>query len=105
VEVVPFDTLGERPRLPGPDEELLWHLVQASFRERRKKLHNVLARQLPFAWPEVAGALVSAGIDGDRRPQTLSVDEWLALLAALGPWPPATGTERGAKPARAGVRR
>ena len=33
----------------GPDEEdELWRLVQASFRERRKMLHNVLARQLPF---------------------------------------------------------
>ena len=31
-----------------PDEEdELWRLVQASFRERRKMLHNVLARQLP----------------------------------------------------------
>ena len=104
VEVVPLDALGERPRLAAPEEELLWRLVQAGFRERRKKLHNVLARQMPFFAPMVAGALVSAGIDGDRRPQTLSVSEWLALLAALGPWP-ATGTERGAKPARAGARR
>ncbi|HEY4633654.1 MAG TPA: 16S rRNA (adenine(1518)-N(6)/adenine(1519)-N(6))-dimethyltransferase RsmA, partial [Candidatus Limnocylindrales bacterium] len=32
----------------GPDEEDgLWRLVQAAFRERRKMLHNVLARQLP----------------------------------------------------------
>jgi len=104
VEVVPFDGLGERPRLPGPEEELLWRLVQAGFRERRKKLRNVLARQLPFLAPMVAGALASASIDGDRRPQTLSVSEWLALLAALGPWP-GSGIERRAKPARAGARR
>ena len=32
-------------------------------------------------------ALAAAGIDGNRRPQTLSVDEWLALRISLGPLP------------------
>ena len=35
-----------RPRLSASDEDDLWRLVQAGFRERRKKLHNVLSRQL-----------------------------------------------------------
>ena len=30
-------------------------------------------------------ALAAAGIDPDRRPQTLAVGEWLALREALGP--------------------
>src|SRR6185369_16002239 len=41
----------ERPALgpPGCDaEDALWRLVQAGFRERRKMLRNVLARQLPI---------------------------------------------------------
>jgi len=78
------DALG---RLPAAMEDSLWRLVQAGFRERRKMLHNVLPRQLPIEPATVAAALEAAGIDGDRRPQTLGVGEWIALLGALGPIP------------------
>jgi 16S rRNA (adenine1518-N6/adenine1519-N6)-dimethyltransferase len=74
-----------RPRALSEEEEArLWRVVQAGFRERRKMLHNVLSRQLTDIGGErVAAALAAALIDGDRRPQTLSVDEWLALTSAL----------------------
>ena len=72
-------------RLDAATEDELWRLVQAAFRERRKMLHNVLARQLPVEPARVDAALATAGIDPDRRPQTLAVGEWLALQAALGP--------------------
>jgi 16S rRNA (adenine1518-N6/adenine1519-N6)-dimethyltransferase len=78
------------PRLPGSgplsaqDEDELWRLVQAAFRERRKMLHNVLVRQLSLPAGRVDRALASAGIAPDRRPQTLAVAEWLALRDALG---------------------
>jgi 16S rRNA (adenine1518-N6/adenine1519-N6)-dimethyltransferase len=76
-----------RPRRLAPaDEDSLWRLVQAGFRERRKMLHNVLPRQLPKVGRQrFESALGAAGIAPDRRPQTVSVDEWLALRAALGP--------------------
>ena len=80
--------------LSPEDEPWLWGLVQTGFRERRKMLRNVLARQLhagedgatgPFVGQaRVDAALAEAGIAGDRRPQTLSVDDWLRLLAAFG---------------------
>jgi 16S rRNA (adenine1518-N6/adenine1519-N6)-dimethyltransferase len=85
VEIVPRDPNGDRPRLSSTDEDHLWRLVQAGFRERRKKLHNVLSRQLLLPGAAVGDALAAAGIDGDRRPQTLSVDEWLTLRTAIGP--------------------
>ena len=70
----------------SPDaEDELWRLVQASFRERRKMLHNVLVRQLPLDAVRVAAALDAVGIAPDRRPQTLAVGEWLALREALTP--------------------
>ena len=87
VEIRPLDPSGAHPRLTPADEDHLWRIVQAGFRERRKKLHNVLSRQLPLTGVEVAQILTSVGIDGDRRPQTLSVDEWLALRIAIGPLP------------------
>jgi 16S rRNA (adenine1518-N6/adenine1519-N6)-dimethyltransferase len=72
-------------RLPTPEaEDALWRLVQASFRERRKMIHNVLTRQLPVEPAQVTAALAAAGIAPDRRPQTVAVGEWLALLEAFG---------------------
>jgi 16S rRNA (adenine1518-N6/adenine1519-N6)-dimethyltransferase len=73
-------------RLPANTEEQLWRLVQAGFRERRKMLHNVLPRQLPGVGRErFEAALRQVGIATNRRPQTVSVEEWLALAAAVGP--------------------
>ncbi len=75
-------------RLGEADEDELWRLVQAGFRERRKMIHNVLARQLPGLDRErVDAGLAACGIAPDRRPQTLSVDEWVALRATLSPLP------------------
>jgi 16S rRNA (adenine1518-N6/adenine1519-N6)-dimethyltransferase len=79
--------------LPPERAEALWGLVQSGFRERRKMLRNVLARQLRSGPDGATGplvgqvrvdaALAAVGITGDRRPQTLSVEDWLRLLDAL----------------------
>ncbi|HET9755242.1 MAG TPA: 16S rRNA (adenine(1518)-N(6)/adenine(1519)-N(6))-dimethyltransferase RsmA [Candidatus Limnocylindrales bacterium] len=82
IVVEPYDA---DDRLGPDDEDQLWRLVQAAFRERRKMIHNVLARQLPVDAGRVAAALEAAGIAPDRRPQTLAVGEWLVLREALGP--------------------
>jgi 16S rRNA (adenine1518-N6/adenine1519-N6)-dimethyltransferase len=76
-----------RPRrLDAEREADLWRLVQAGFRERRKMLHNVLPRQLPAVGrARITAALAAVGIADDRRPQTVSVEEWLALAEAVGP--------------------
>ena len=76
----PFSHVGSRhPSVE--DEDSLWALVQAGFRERRKMVRNVLGRQLRVGQARVDAALAGVGISGDRRPQTLSVDEWVALHA------------------------
>ena len=79
--------------LPSEREGALWGLVQSGFRERRKMVRNVLARQLHTGPDGATGpmvgqvrvdaALAAAGITGDRRPQTLSVGDWLRLLEAV----------------------
>ena len=79
--------------LPAEREPALWGLVQSGFRERRKMLRNVLARQLHTGEDGATGplvgqarvdaALATAGIAGDRRPQTLAVEDWLRVLEAL----------------------
>jgi 16S rRNA (adenine1518-N6/adenine1519-N6)-dimethyltransferase len=83
--VIVVEPYPDDDRLPTPEaEDELWRLVQAAFRERRKMLHNVLARQLPLEAARVDAALAAAGIAPDRRPQTLAVGEWLRLQEALG---------------------
>jgi 16S rRNA (adenine1518-N6/adenine1519-N6)-dimethyltransferase len=93
----------DRPaNLSADEEDALWRLVQAAFRERRKMLHNVLRRQLPVPPERVDAALATVGIDPDRRPQTLSVAEWIALREALGPIGEDTRGRRGTDRAPAG---
>ncbi len=94
LDVRPADGPG---RLPAEMEDHLWRLVQAGFRERRKMLRNVLGRQLPVGQAAVDAALAANGIAGDRRPQTLTVAEWIGLLGALGPLPPDHRGRRGAR--------
>jgi 16S rRNA (adenine1518-N6/adenine1519-N6)-dimethyltransferase len=95
--VIVLQPYPEDDRLPdAAAEDELWRLVQTAFRERRKMIHNVLARQLPIGADRVTRALEAAGIAPDRRPQTLGVGEWLALREAVGPiGPDARGRRRG----------
>lgn len=82
--VVVLEPRDARP-LTAEREADLWRLVHAGFRERRKMLRNVLPRQLPHLGERLDAALAGIGIDGDRRPQTLSVADWIRLLDALEP--------------------
>lgn len=68
-------------RVPVSDEARYGEVVHAAFGQRRKKLRNALGA---IADPErIAAALAQAGIDGDRRGETLSVAELAALADAL----------------------
>jgi 16S rRNA (adenine1518-N6/adenine1519-N6)-dimethyltransferase len=84
VVIEPLDPQGESPRLSVADEAGLWRLVQVGFHERRKMIRNVLIRQLGQPADAIDRALAACAIDGERRSQTLSVDEWITLRDALG---------------------
>lgn len=70
---------------PGVVREPFYRIVQAAFRQRRKQIHNALARELPIERAELEAVLTACRVDGERRPQTLSVDEWACLTARLSP--------------------
>jgi 16S rRNA (adenine1518-N6/adenine1519-N6)-dimethyltransferase len=72
VHIVPAD------QPPGVDAKVMERLTEAAFGQRRKMLRSSL-KQMPGAL-EAAGHL---GIDTQRRAETLSVDEWIALARAL----------------------
>lgn len=77
------------------DEALLWRLVSAGFAQRRKTIFNNL-RAAPDALRQrvedtggVQSALETAGIEPQRRAETLTLEEWGRLARAI---------EDGAKP-------
>ena len=70
---------------PGPGREPFYRIVQAGFRQRRKQIHNGLGRELQLDRDALEAALEACNITPDRRPQTLSVDEWAQLSFRLAP--------------------
>jgi 16S rRNA (adenine1518-N6/adenine1519-N6)-dimethyltransferase len=75
----------DRPAVPpGAERETFHRIVQAGFRQRRKQVHNGLSRELPVDREAVEAALGACAVAPDRRPQTLSVDEWACLAGQLG---------------------
>jgi len=75
------------PPSPAPrNSDTFAGLVKAVFTRRRKTLENALLAFRPWDRAAVSAALVRAGIDGRRRPETLAVDELVRLAdAADGP--------------------
>ena len=69
----------------GEEKELLFRVIRAGFGERRKMLKNALARsaELGISREGIDEALSAAGVCGDRRAETLDLDEFLRLSGAL----------------------
>lgn len=77
--------LALRPLPPeAGDGSFVSAVVRAAFGQRRKTLRNALQGAAgPWDKTAVPAALAAAGIDGSRRGETLSVEEFVRLAAAL----------------------
>jgi 16S rRNA (adenine1518-N6/adenine1519-N6)-dimethyltransferase len=73
--------LYEEPLLPLAEEEAFFRLVKVGFSQKRKQLHKNLG-QLGLPKTAVADLLAQAGVDGRRRAETLTIDEWVAVYQA-----------------------
>jgi 16S rRNA (adenine1518-N6/adenine1519-N6)-dimethyltransferase len=66
------------------DERFLFQVVKAAFAKRRKTLRNALSgSNLGFEDERLSAALQHAGIDPQRRAETLSVNEFVTLSNLL----------------------
>ena len=75
--------LERRPdALGGARYEALDRLAGQAFRYRRKGMRQALRHGGTVGGAAVERVLAGAGIDPSRRPETLALDEWLALLRA-----------------------
>lgn len=73
---------------PSPliKEELLnqfFKLIKAGFGQKRKTLRNSLSSGLHIAPTQAAELLTRAGIDPQRRAETLSIEEWERLSSSV----------------------
>jgi 16S rRNA (adenine1518-N6/adenine1519-N6)-dimethyltransferase len=76
--VVRIDT-HPAPPVEVADVEAFFRVVRAGFGQKRKQIKNSLAAGLGLPGGEAAAALARAGIDPQRRAQTLSLAEWASL--------------------------
>ena len=68
----------EKPPVEVCDEALFFHVVKAAFSLRRKMLNNSL-KNMGIKGEQVAKWLELAGVDGKRRAETLSLEDFAAL--------------------------
>ena len=69
---------------PEHDERFLFRVIKAAFGNRRKTLKNSLTASGLGIQPQLAQkALGQAGIDYDRRAETLSPSEFVDLAVSL----------------------
>ncbi len=71
------------PLFPHLPTERFFDIVRAGFGQKRKQLANSLSAGLQMPKTEVISWLAAAGIDPERRAETLTLAEW-AAIAGLG---------------------
>jgi 16S rRNA (adenine1518-N6/adenine1519-N6)-dimethyltransferase len=79
----------EQPATGGVNEELLWQVVSAGFAQRRKTILNNLRNAPEALQDRIKGhggasiILCEAGVDLQRRAETLTLAEWGRIAASL----------------------
>lgn len=78
--VVRIDLAAE-PFIPAGQIEDFFKLARAGFSQKRKTLRNSLSGGLHCSGDQAAELLRAAGIDPQRRAETVSIEEWRELTA------------------------
>ncbi|MBT8331061.1 MAG: ribosomal RNA small subunit methyltransferase A [Deltaproteobacteria bacterium] len=77
-------TFHDQYRLPPEEESFFYRVIKTAFSKRRKTLKNALVGStLSITASDALAALQNAGIDPQRRAETLNVKEFIALSRAL----------------------
>ena len=75
--------LYDEPLIPADQMDAFFELAKAGFGQKRKTLRNALSANLHRSPDEAESLLRSAGIDPQRRAETLTISEWSALLRSI----------------------
>jgi len=71
--------LSPQPLIPNPLLPIFFRLAKAGFSQKRKTLRNALAGGMRWTPAQAANMLLAAGIDPQRRAETLNLEEWSRL--------------------------
>jgi len=71
------------PPVEVRDERQFFRVVRAGFGQKRKQLRNSLSAGLGMAKDQADMVLNQAGVDPQRRAETLSLEEWASLTRAV----------------------
>jgi 16S rRNA (adenine1518-N6/adenine1519-N6)-dimethyltransferase len=71
------------PLIPEEYLETFFKLIKAGFSQKRKTLRNSLSAGLAISPVRAADLLEHAGIDPQRRAETLSIEEWQRLAEKI----------------------
>jgi 16S rRNA (adenine1518-N6/adenine1519-N6)-dimethyltransferase len=74
-----------RPAVDVDDLDAFLRFVEAVFQQRRKQLAGTLGRISGIGSTAAAARLRDAGLDPERRPQTLSLAEWESVYTSFAP--------------------
>jgi 16S rRNA (adenine1518-N6/adenine1519-N6)-dimethyltransferase len=80
--VIRIDLFPE-PCIPSPWLETFFRLAKAGFSQKRKTLRNSLAGGMGWSTSQAAEFLQRAGIDSQRRAESLNLDEWRQLVEVV----------------------
>jgi 16S rRNA (adenine1518-N6/adenine1519-N6)-dimethyltransferase len=69
-----------RPAVDVSDERAFFNLVRAGFAAPRKQLRNSLGQGLGIPPAQVGQILADLALDGSRRAETLTLDEWALIF-------------------------
>ncbi len=75
-----------QPRIPADQLDLFFRLIKAGFSQKRKNLRNTLSAGLRLSKDQAVALLEAADIAPQRRAETLTLDEWQALLNRYAAW-------------------
>jgi 16S rRNA (adenine1518-N6/adenine1519-N6)-dimethyltransferase len=68
------------PLIPTQRLDIFFRLIKAGFGQKRKMLRNTMAAGLSLSTEQIRAILQAAGIDSERRAETLSLPEWSRLV-------------------------
>lgn len=69
-----------QPLIPLAQLDQFFQWIKAGFSQKRKKLRNSLAAGLGQSPADIEKIFAQAGLDPQRRAETLSIDEWHQLI-------------------------
>jgi 16S rRNA (adenine1518-N6/adenine1519-N6)-dimethyltransferase len=75
-----------QPPIEVPDAAGFFDIVMHGFSAPRKQLRNSLAHSLEMPPSQVSVFLEKAGVDGKRRAETLTLEEWRELWKVFAPF-------------------